>query len=178
MPLNISESRSSTGPAPRVATGRGGGRQQLLDELTAELTSWSPREFIGAFHRLHHGSLSLTHLNVLTLLEADGPMPMGRLAEALDVSVASVSGIVARMETRGLVERVHAEHDRRMVLVRQTAAGADVFRAIDDDRRAALQRLLTHLSDDELAGFLAGHRALRAARAAEFRGHREETTGR
>ncbi len=150
------------------------GRQQLVDELTAELTTWSPREFIGAFHRLHHGSLSLTHLNVLTLLEADGPMPMGRLAESLDVSVASVSGIVARMEARGLVERVHAEHDRRMVLVRATPAGADVFRAIGEHRRTALQRLLTHLSDEELAGFLAGHRALRAARAAELSGDRQE----
>ena len=94
---------------------------------------------------------------------------MGRLAVALDVSVASATGIVTRMEGRGLVERTHQEHDRRVVLVRRTTAGEDVFRAIDERRRAGLWRVLDHLTDDELIGFLAGHRAMRAARAAYIR---------
>jgi DNA-binding MarR family transcriptional regulator len=160
VPLNISAAKSSAAvkSSPR--------RRQLVDELTAELTSWSPREFLFAFRRMHRGTVSLVHLNVLMLLEAEGPMSMGRLAEALDVSVASATGIVTRMETRGFVERAHDDHDRRVVLVRSTEAGAGVFRGIEEHRRAGLLRLLTHLTDDELAGFLAGHRALRAVRAA------------
>ena len=57
------------------------------------------------FRRWLAGSLSIVHLHVLTILEADGPLSMGKLAEALDVSVASATGIVDRMEQRGLVER-------------------------------------------------------------------------
>ena len=117
-----------------------------------------------AFRHLHQGTLSLIHLNVLTLLEVEGPMPMGRLAESLDVSVASATGIVSRMEARGLVERVHSDHDRRVVLVRPTDAGADVFRRIDAFRRVGLQNLAMRLTDGQLAGLLDGHRALRAAR--------------
>ncbi len=142
-------------------------RRQLADALLNELLSWSPREFISAFRRWHHHSFSLIHLNVLTMLDADGPESMSHLAEALDVSVASMTGIVDRMEKRGLVERRRADKDRRVVLVHPTEAGLDVFREIDRRRRRGLAKLLELLSDKELAGLLMGHRALRKARAAD-----------
>ena len=80
-------------------------RPNLTDELLDELSRWGPRERGGMFRSWHRGSLSIVHLIVLTVLEADGPRSMGDLAEALDVSVASATGIVDRMERRGLVER-------------------------------------------------------------------------
>jgi len=138
----------------------------LRDEVLDELTSWNPREFIAAFQRWHRGSLSLIHLNVLTLLEAMGPQSMSHLAEALDVSVASMTGIVDRMASRGLVERRHDEADRRVVLVHPAAGAKKVFGEIDGRRRAGLTKLLDHLTDEDLAGLLRGHRALRAARQA------------
>ena len=141
-------------------------RRQLSDAIAAELLAWSPREFIGMFRRFHQGQLSLIHLNVLTVLESDGPIPMGRLAEALDVSVASMTGIVDRMENRGYVERRHEADDRRVVLVQATETGANVFRDIDDHRRAGLRKLLDRLTEDELGALLVGHRALRQAREA------------
>lgn len=149
-----------------VDAGATGRRQQLTDDLVNELTSWNPREFVGAFRKWHRGELSLIHLNVLALLELHGAMPMSRLAEALDVSVASATGIVSRMEERGFVERRHDEEDRRVVLVHATPSAGDVFRDIDQHRRDGLRQLLERLSDEQIAGLLEGHRALRAARAA------------
>ena len=139
-------------------------RQALADDLLTELTSWSPRERIGAFRKWHRGALSLVHLNVLTLLEAEGPLSMGRLAEALDVSVASATGIVSRMLARGVVERRHDAGDRRVVLVHLTPRGARVFQNLEQHHRARLASLLELLSEDELAGFLLGLRSLHAAR--------------
>jgi DNA-binding MarR family transcriptional regulator len=138
----------------------------VSDELLRELTGWSPRERIGTFRAWHRGALSLIHLHVVTVLEADGPMPMSKLAEALDVSVASATGIVDRMEHRGLVERRHASDDRRVVLVGATSRGKNLFRMMDRRRRVGLARLLEHLTPEEQAGFLLGLRGLRAARAA------------
>jgi len=120
---------------------------------------------MGAFRRWQHGALSLIHLNVLTLLEAEGPLSMGRLAEALDVSVASATGIVARMTARGVVERRHDADDRRVVLVHLTPRGTRVFQNLEQHHRRRLARLLDELSEDEMTGFLAGLRAMRAARA-------------
>lgn len=138
----------------------------LVAEVVGELSSWNPREFITAFQRWHQGELSLTHLNVLTLLEASGPQSMGRLAESLDVSEASMTGIIDRMEKRELVVRRRGEEDRRVVLVVPAAGGAKVFGEIDQRRRRGLAKLLDKLSDEQLEGLLEGHRALRAARQA------------
>ena len=163
MTLNIDAVRSVAKTAVRRQKRKLRGRP-LRDEVLDELTSWNPREFIAAFQRWHLGSLSLIHLNVLTLLEAMGPQSMSRLAEALDVSVASITGIVDRMASKGLVERRHDEQDRRVVLVLPAAGAKRVFGEIDGRRRKGLEKLLDLLSDEDLAGLLQGHRALRAAR--------------
>lgn len=174
MTLNISGKRSiaSTvaGKVGRVAAKRAArstrATRPLVAEAVGELSAWSPREFIAALQRWHQGELSLTHLNVLTLLEASGPLAMGRLAEALDVSEASMTGIIDRMEKRELVVRRRGEEDRRVVLVVPAEGGAKVFAEIDARRRKVLAKLLDKLSDEQLDGLLQGHRALRAARRA------------
>jgi len=138
----------------------------LVGEVVDELSSWNPREFISAFQRWHQGEMSLTHLNVLTLLEAMGPQSMGRLAESLDVSEASMTGIIDRMEKRELVVRQRDGADRRVVLVVPAKGGAKVFEDLNARRRGALAKLLSGLTDEQLEGLLQGHRALRAARQA------------
>lgn len=142
------------------------GRDTLISDLVDEMTSWHPRERMDAFRSWLKGSLSLIHLHVLTMIEADGPLSMSRVAETLDVSVASATGIVGRMEERGLVERRHSTTDRRVVLVHPTEAGGAVFRELNDGRRARLGELLGRLADDELAALLTGLRAMRTARTA------------
>ena len=90
---------------------------------------------------------------------------MTQLAEAMDVSVASATGIVTRMEKRGVVRRRHDDDDRRVVLVEITEAGAKVSQGHGEHRNQRLRKLLDGLTDEELASFLLGLRALGAARA-------------
>ena len=159
MPLNIYTRQSSGKVAQR--------RDRLTDDLLGELTAWNPREWITAIKRWHRGplgALTLVHLNVIAELEMNGQMSMGQLADALDVSVASATGIVSRMEHRGLVERRHGGGDRRVVMVGPTATGSKIFGEMEARRRARLAKLLEHLTDDEMAGFATGLRALRKAR--------------
>jgi DNA-binding MarR family transcriptional regulator len=141
-------------------------RRRLADEVLDELTAWNPRERMLAFKSWLAGSLSLVHLHVLTILEAGGPQSMSRLADALDVSVASATGIVDRIERRGLVERRPDPDDRRMVVVHLLDHGREIFQQLAQHRREGLTRLLARLTDDELSALLTGLRALRAARKA------------
>jgi DNA-binding MarR family transcriptional regulator len=137
----------------------------MVDDLLDELTSWGPRERAGAFRQWLRGSLSLVHLHVLTVLEGDGALSMTKLAEALDVSVASATGIVDRMEQRGLVERLREPDDRRVVLVHATETGSAVFRDLAEQRRKMLIPVLDRMTDDELESFLIGLRAMHRVRA-------------
>ncbi|MGZ6265303.1 MAG: MarR family winged helix-turn-helix transcriptional regulator [Candidatus Limnocylindrales bacterium] len=145
-----------------------GDRATLERELLDEMTSWSPRDRGGVFKSWHRHALSLVHLNVLSAIEAEGPLSMTRLSEALDVSDASATGIVDRMEKRGLVERMHGTDDRRVVLVHPTAAGRQVFIDMAAHRRERLSEVLAELTADEIAALLIGIRAIHAARKRIF----------
>jgi DNA-binding MarR family transcriptional regulator len=114
--------------------------------------------------RASSARLSLVSLQVLMQLSHEGPTPMSVIAEALDVSGASTTGIIDRMEERGLVERTRDEGDRRVVNVALTDAGRQVMLGLATERRERLATLLEELSDDDLAGLLRGSRALRLAR--------------
>jgi len=138
------------------------GRSSLQQELLDVMTAWSPRDR-GIFKTWHRDALSLVHVYVLITLEAEGPLSMSRLAEAMDVSDASATGIVDRMEKRGLVERRHSTGDRRQVLVHATEAGGRVFTDINAHRRAALSSVLAELTEEEMAALLIGMRAVQSA---------------
>ncbi len=142
-----------------------GGRSILEREMLEEMTAWSARDRGGIFKTWHRHALSLVHLNVLSALEADGALSMSSLAEAMDVSDASATGIVDRMEKRGLVERRHSTGDRRQVMVYPTPAGEQVFRDMAAQRRDVLSRVLAELSDEEMASLHVAMRAIHAARS-------------
>jgi DNA-binding MarR family transcriptional regulator len=59
------------------------------------------------------------------------PRPMGELAKFLACDNSNVTGIVDRLEERGLVERRPAEHDRRVKLIVLTEEGHRVRREIE-----------------------------------------------
>jgi len=139
-------------------------RAGLIEALLDELTSHTPAGMMRAMRRWPSGPLSLVHLNVLIVLGEEGPVPMGTLAEALDVSQASATGIVDRMEQRGLVERRRDDADRRVIRVALADAGRQLIAGVAAERRGHLSTLLDDLTDEELAAFLQGSRALRRAR--------------
>jgi len=100
--------------------------------------------------RLMRLGISMTHFHVLTLLRHHDAMPMGRLAEILDASMSSATGIIDRMEERGLVERVRVPDDRRIVLVRPTEAGLDLVDEVELVKSSTIAAALERLTVEEL----------------------------
>lgn len=142
----------------------------MLRELADELSFRNPMRKMHAMRHWPSGRLSLVHLNVLMLVDDEGAMPMRGLAEALDVSQASATGIVDRMEQRGLVARERDEQDRRVIRVGITEAGQALIAGLAAERRDHMTQMVDRLTDDELAGLLIGLRAFRRIREA-FHGH-------
>ena len=153
MALNVNPSLSSDAS-----------RDEILDAVLAELNQISFRDFQGALKRFHEGALSLVHLNLLMLLRFNGPLTMSRLAELLDVSVASATGIVDRMEKKGVIERRRSDEDRRVVQVYVTDKGEQVFSAMQAERQANMLKMISKISDTDLKALLKGLRAVREAR--------------
>src|SRR5512137_319741 len=116
-------------------------RQSLVQELLDELAAHSPAAAMRHMRHWPGGRLSLVHVNVLAILELDGPLTMHGLAEAMDVSQASTTGIVDRMEQRGLVERQRDDDDRRVVRVALTDEGRRLIAGMTAERRDHLAEM-------------------------------------
>ncbi|HEY5488744.1 MAG TPA: MarR family transcriptional regulator [Candidatus Limnocylindrales bacterium] len=153
MTLNVSPSLNST-PS----------RDELVGDVLEALNQISFRDFQGALKRWHEGTLSLVHLNVLMLLRARGPLTMTHLAELIDVSVASATGIVDRMEKKGVIVRRRSEEDRRVVEVLVNESGELIFSSMQAERQVRLNQLLAEIKDEDLAALLQGLRAFGEAR--------------
>ena len=93
--------------------------------------------------------LSPSQLLALRALDPAEPQPMGRLAGVLECDKGNVTGIVDRLERRGLVERRPVDHDRRVKVLALTDEGAEL-RATIEDRLATPPAELAALADDDL----------------------------
>jgi MarR family transcriptional regulator, organic hydroperoxide resistance regulator len=70
--------------------------------------------------------LAPQQLIALRMLDPDAPSPMSSLADQLHCDNSNVTGIVDRLEARGLVARRSADHDRRVKMLVLTTEGAVV----------------------------------------------------
>jgi DNA-binding MarR family transcriptional regulator len=99
--------------------------------------------------------LSVAQLDVLRRLRHHGPTPMRRLAEQMNCEASNLTGLVDRLEHRGLVERRTDPGDRRVRLLALTDAGTRMSQeswvavarrcaltALAPERRAVLAELL------------------------------------
>ena len=81
---------------------------------------------------------------------ADGPKTAGQLSKATGLRPAATTALIDRLVTKGLVERVHSDTDRRQVLVQMTEEGHGPLalegrRLLEHMRTADLELLLRQL---------------------------------
>src|SRR6266436_758189 len=95
--------------------------------------------------------ISMTHLHILWVLDHHGELPMSRLAELLDVSVSNATGLIDRMEERGLIERIRVPDDRRIVIVRASAEGVRIRDEIEAVKQDRIRSILGRLDPDQLS---------------------------
>jgi DNA-binding MarR family transcriptional regulator len=120
----------------------------MLRRLTVELDAVGQR-FAG-LHGLGRSDVRAL-VAIMDAARAGRPMTAGALGAAVELSSASVTALVDRLERVGHVERVRDEHDRRRVVLEMTpaamAAGGEFFGGLQRDLAAAMDSY----SDEELA---------------------------
>lgn len=95
--------------------------------------------------------LSPARLSLLSVLVFGGPSTISELASAEQVSVPSISRLVAALEADGLVERASDPGDRRLVFVAATKEGARLMLAARRARVDYLARRLDELPPTQVA---------------------------
>ncbi|MCI8651809.1 MAG: MarR family transcriptional regulator [Oscillospiraceae bacterium] len=95
--------------------------------------------------RDHFGKLDLTFPQALALsvLGAEGPMPISKLAEKTGSANSTISGIVDRLERLGLAKRTRSEVDHRVIYVE----GTDRYQALKDRAKTGVSEYFSGLLD-------------------------------
>jgi DNA-binding MarR family transcriptional regulator len=137
--------------------------EALLDALVGELHEMVGMMRCAGTGRMVKSGISMTHLHILWLLEHHGDLTMGRLAELVDVSLSNASGLIDRMEERGLVERIRVPDDRRVVLVRCSPEGARMRDQIEAIKQDQMRSILGKLDGNQLTRLIGAVGDLRGA---------------
>jgi len=85
----------------------------------------------------------LTTVQAKVLAALEEPLPMHRIADKLKSERSNVTGIIDRLEARGLVERRPAEHDRRVKNIVATDEGRELGRNFRRELGFAAEPLAT-----------------------------------
>jgi DNA-binding MarR family transcriptional regulator len=141
---------------------------ETLDRILFELQEMISGLRCSGTAKMVRLGISMTHLHILWLLDHHGDVPMSRLADLLDVSLSNATGLVDRMEERGLVERVRVPDDRRVVLVRVAAEGIRIRDEVEAMRQDRLRAVLARLDPDQLERVLGATIDLRRAAVEEI----------
>ena len=110
-------------------------------EIVAHLRTLR-RDVLRTAADIGRSGLTGPQISVQALLVVNGPMTVGELGRDLGLSHSTVSGIVDRLEARGLVERTADSADRRYTRIAVTRA---VERYMEEITSAPTARLVTAL---------------------------------
>ena len=94
-------------------------------------------------------ALDSGQMDTLDVLIREPTWRMSELAVALRVDPSTATRAVQRLVAPGLVERLTDREDGRVVIVRITPAGRELYRQIDARRGFVLSRLMSAFDDDE-----------------------------
>jgi DNA-binding MarR family transcriptional regulator len=100
--------------------------------------------------------LTLPTLKVIVLIRAEPGAPSGMIASRLGVTPSTVTGLVDRLVSQGLVRREEDERDRRLVRNFLTKAGERTVGDLERRAREAIGDLLTELSEVQLDRLVEG----------------------
>jgi DNA-binding MarR family transcriptional regulator len=132
---------------PRTASRRPDALTLEVVELIGEVVARYHEEYeeAAAGHALTGAQAKL--LGLLTL----EPLPMRKLAHKLKCEPSNVTGIVDRLEARGLVERRPDPADRRVKVAVATDEGRRIARTLRDSLRFAREPLAALTEQERLA---------------------------
>lgn len=146
-------------PSPHIPSQDHPAVATLIRELT---TTYQALQSCAAHHLRRYG-LTPAQADVLDALGTGERLWCGELAKAAMVSRGSLSGILDRLEGRGLIRREPSRKDRRRMLVSLTRSGSEILARFEPDRMDQLARRVDRIDAGKQMNLLDGLRELRQA---------------
>ncbi|MGH2367355.1 MAG: MarR family transcriptional regulator [Chloroflexota bacterium] len=129
-------------------------RAGVSDALDRELRKMSGQSVLFSQAIAERVGMHSTDLESLDLLQDEGPMTAGRLAELTGLTTGAVTRMIDRLERAGYVRRESDPQDRRRVIIRLSSERASELAPHFESMQRAMNELYDRYSDQELATIL------------------------
>ncbi len=130
--------------------------QQLIKAIAASIKRLNRVVGSGAPKMVDSSGHTPSQSSVLRNLLERGPLSSAELSQLVLVTPAAITGIVDRLEKKGLVERLPKGSDRRVTRIALTPAGVSQGRSLLDPIEEKLVAGLAHLETEQVADLSRG----------------------
>ena len=98
--------------------------------------------------------IPVAQIKLMIYLANHGPQTMSELADGLEVTTPAITGLVDKLEKRGMVERLRDQEDRRVVRVSLCPKAQEIAEGRLAERRKKVRAVLATLSPEEQRMFV------------------------
>jgi len=126
-------------------------RENLIKELNRHLsiTTTKANHLISRQLKKTYSNITVSHFNVLFLLETHENTQMKDIGEKLCIKPSSATNLVDKLIGTDLIERYTNPDDRRVVKVRLTEKGVSVLQDINKAIEVFWEKVLEKLDEKE-----------------------------
>ena len=126
-------------------------RERLIEAVLAASRESSTLAVFFHASLAERVGLGATEEKTLALLSQLGPMTAGEIASRTGLTTPSVTGLLDRLESKGMVQRVRDPHDRRRVIVEPNQERLAELDQLFHSLQETFRELLEIYSDEQLA---------------------------
>ena len=119
------------------------------------------RNFNRALRHEFHGLMqdsgfTFPQLSIISILAKNGEQKVSDISEKMGLSDSTVSGILDRLEQKGIIERKRNKDDRRVVKIYLSRGSQEICQEFHRKREEYFSHLLKELSEQEINDIIKG----------------------
>ncbi|MTI71006.1 MAG: MarR family transcriptional regulator [Firmicutes bacterium] len=94
--------------------------------------------------------LSKSELFAMLIVDRHGEVIMSKIADNVNVSMSTATGIVDRLVKKSYLKRERSESDRRVVVIKLTKKGTEVINALKESISHYINVVYNSITDEEI----------------------------
>jgi len=129
-----------------------------LEEFADRLSEIFPvfmKEFLKyQISEVYRGKITPVQFVALNFLDKQGESKMTDIAQSMDVTMATMTGVIERLVRDDYVQRLNDPADRRIVKVRLTTKGHSLIKKIHQTRRKMIIHIFSKIGQKDRGNYL------------------------
>jgi len=126
------------------------GNEDVIRDIVKSIRRLVRAEYLDSQKMSKHYGLTGPQSLVLRLLIKKGALSSADLSRQMYVTPSNITGIIDRLEKKGLVERIRKQGDRRVALITLTQSGQKLGKTIPDPIEKKFINQLADLEPEHL----------------------------